>query len=172
MNYLKKFRNIRTFLLDVDGVLTSGHILLDAQGNMLRSLSVRDGYAMRVAARRGYRIAIISGGTTPGGMNRFKELGLKDIHFGVQDKVAVYQQLVEKYQLDPETVLYLGDDLPDLEVMRSVGLPCCPRDAVDEIRDLSLYISPKAGGEGCVRDVIEKVLKLRGDWPGYPTISI
>ncbi len=127
---------------------------------------------MRLAVQKGYRIAIISGGNTPTAVERFRSLGITDIELNCKDKNAVVTDLVKKYDLNKEEILFMGDDLPDLEAMLAVGLPCCPRDAVDEIRDLSFYVSPKNGGEGCARDVIEKVLKLRGDWPGYPNLNI
>ena len=152
--------------------MSDGKILLHPDGALLRSLSVRDGYAMRIAVQKGYRIAIISGGDTPLAIERFSSLGIVDIEMRCPDKRKSILALMEKYQLAKSEVLYMGDDLPDFPAMREVGLPCCPNDAVDEIRDLSLYISPKSGGEGCVRDVIEKVLKLKGDWPGYPNLKI
>ncbi len=172
MNHLERFRSIETFIFDIDGVLTSGHVLLTEEGKLLRIMSVRDGYAMKVATLNGFRICIISGGVTPGVEDRLSALGIKDIHLGVMDKVAVYKKFVSKYGLSEGNILYMGDDLPDFDVMQCVGLPCCPKNAIDEIRDLSLYISSQPGGEGCVRDVIEKVLKLKGLWPGYPTLKI
>ncbi len=171
MNYLEKFRAIETFLFDIDGVLTGGQLLITESGALLRSMNVRDGYAIRVAVTQGFRVGIISGGTTPGATDRLAALGVQDIHLGVQDKLAIYEKYCQKYQISNETILYMGDDLPDLPVMCKVGMPCCPRDAVEEIRDIASYVSMKAGGDGCVRDVIEKVLKLRGTWPGYPTIK-
>ncbi|MCB0686274.1 MAG: 3-deoxy-D-manno-octulosonate 8-phosphate phosphatase [Saprospiraceae bacterium] len=171
MNYLNKFRNITTFVFDIDGVMSDGKILLHPDGSLLRSLSVRDGYSMRIAVNKGYRIAIISGGDTPQAIERFTSLGIEDIDMRCPDKQKSFEGLIEKYGLDPAEVLYMGDDLPDLQPMLACGLPCCPKDAVDEIRDVSVYVSPKKGGEGCVRDVIEKVLKLKGDWPGYPNLK-
>lgn len=171
MNYLNKFRDIKTFVFDIDGVLTRGELFLHHDGTLLRSLSVRDGYAMKVAIQTGYRIAIISGGDTPTAKERFAKLGIDDVQMNCKDKQKALADLIEKYQLDREEILFMGDDIPDYEAMSQVGLPCCPRDAADEIRDLCVYVSPKKGGEGCARDVIEKVLKLRGDWPGYPNLG-
>lgn len=171
MNYLEKFRNIHTFIFDIDGVLTSGKVFLSATGQLLRSMSVRDGFAMKVAIQRGYQIAIVSGGTTPGSEDRLSDLGVQHVYLGVANKKEVVETFLEENNLEATGVLFMGDDLPDYSAMQLVGLPCCPMDAVDEIRDLSLYISPKAGGYGCVRDVIEKVLKLKGDWPGYPSLQ-
>ena len=171
MNYLTKFRNITTFIFDIDGVLTEGMMLLHQDGSLLRSLFVRDGYAMRVAINAGYRIAIISGGDTPTAMERFGSLGLQEIILRSKNKLADLIDIRNKYGLTKDEILFMGDDIPDYEAMNAVGLPCCPEDAVDEIRDISDYISDKKGGQGCARDVIEKVLKLRGDWPGYPNLG-
>ena len=146
-------------------------MLLHQDNLLLRSMSVRDGFAMRVAVQSGYRLAIISGGDTPTAIDRLNKLGVQDVVMECTDKVAALNDLVKKYDLQKEEMLYMGDDLPDFDPMKMVGLPCCPQDAVDEIRDISVYVSSKKGGQGCVRDVIEKVLKLRGDWPGYPNLS-
>ena len=171
MNYLEQFRNVDTFLFDIDGVLTTGTLFITSEGVMLRSMHVKDGYAIKVAIDKGFRIGIISGGTMPGADDRFGALGVSDIHLGVVDKQSVYEAYCKKYNLDGTSILYMGDDLPDLGILSKVGMPCCPKDAVDEVRDFSSYISPKNGGKGCVRDVIEKVLKLKGSWPGYPLIK-
>ena len=171
MNFLEKFRSVHTLIFDIDGVMTSGELFLDQYGHLFRTMNVRDGYAMKKAAEKGFRVGIISGGLTPGAEGRFESLGIKEIHLGVRDKRAALEELLGRHQLDPKGVLFMGDDLPDLEAMQIVGLPCCPRDAVDEIRDLSIYVSPKEGGQGCVRDVIEKVMKLQGSWPGYPNVT-
>ena len=171
MNYLEKFRTIKHFIFDIDGVLTSGNVFLTPEGGLLRTMSIRDGYAIKIAVDRGYSVCIISGGHTPGADLRLSNLGVQDIYMGAKNKLVAFQKHVRKYQLNPGAILYMGDDLPDYAVMAQVGLPCCPQDSVDEIRDLSLYVSPKKGGAGCVRDVIEKVLKLKGDWPGYPNLK-
>ena len=153
-------------------MLTEGTILLHQDGSLLRSLFVRDGYAMRVAVDAGYRLAIISGGNTPTAHDRFSALGLQDVIMQSKDKLSDLNALKRKYQLKDEEILFMGDDIPDYDAMMSVGMPCCPKDAVDEIRDISLYVSNRKGGQGCARDVIEKVLKLRGDWPGYPNLEL
>ncbi len=172
MNYLEKFRNVHTFIFDIDGVLTDGKIFLHHDGTLLRSMNVRDGYAIRVATAKGYRVMIISGGTTPQATERFNQLGIEQVHLGVTNKLEVYQSLVDEFTLDESGILYMGDDLPDYGVMKKVGLACCPRNSVDEIIDLVHYVSPYNGGDGCARDVIEKVLKLKGDWPGYPSLKV
>lgn len=164
MNYLEKFLQIQTFIFDVDGVLTNNEILVTEGGEMLRVMNIRDGYAMKQALKNGFRIAIITGGKSMGVVQRLGNLGIRDIFTGIEDKLAVYEDLLEKYELIEEQILYLGDDLPDYHVMRRVGLPVCPADAVPEIKAIAQYISPLKGGEGCVREVIEKVMKLRNCW--------
>jgi 3-deoxy-D-manno-octulosonate 8-phosphate phosphatase (KDO 8-P phosphatase) len=164
MNHLEKFRDIRTFIFDVDGVLTDGSLIVLENGSLLRQMNIRDGYAIRRAIETGYKVCIITGGKSLGVESRLSKLGVEDIFSGVQDKLPVYNTLLEKYQLDESLILYMGDDLPDYQVMRKVGFPCCPADAAPEIISLSRYVSPKPGGKGCVRDVIEKVLRLNYHW--------
>jgi 3-deoxy-D-manno-octulosonate 8-phosphate phosphatase (KDO 8-P phosphatase) len=163
-NVLSRFREIHTFIFDVDGVLTNGQVLVTEKGELLRSMSVRDGQAMRMAVEEGYRILILTKGKSEGVLLRLKDLGIQDIVYGIQNKLKAYEEFLEAYDLDEEGVLYMGDDLPDFEVMRRVGLPTCPVDAVPEIRAICHYISPLKGGDGCARDVIEKVMKLNGVW--------
>lgn len=165
MNQLEAFKSIRSFVFDVDGVFTNSQILVTEEGALLRSMSVRDGFAVKNAILEGYPVCIITGGYSEGVVLRLKGLGVRDVFSGVQDKLPVLKSYVEDYNLDLETILYMGDDLPDYEAMRRVGLPTCPRDAVREIQELSRYISPFDGGHGCVRDVIEKVMRLQGTWP-------
>lgn len=164
MNYLEKFRSVRTFIFDVDGVFTNGNIIVLENGHLLRTMNIRDGYAVKIAIRHGYKIIIISGGKSSGVVQRLRNLGVTNIHIGVENKLEVYEELLEILELDQDEILYMGDDIPDYEVMRKVGLPVCPSDAVPEIKKIVQYISPLKGGEGCVRDVIEKVLKLNAQW--------
>ena len=164
MNYLEKFRSVRTFIFDVDGVFTNGNIIVLENGHLLRTMNIRDGYAVKIAIRHGYKIIIISGGKSSGVVQRLRNLGVTNIHIGVENKLEVYEELLEMLELDQDEILYMGDDIPDYEVMRKVGLPVCPSDAVPEIKKMVQYISPLKGGEGCVRDVIEKVLKLNAQW--------
>ncbi len=164
MNILEKFRDIHTFIFDVDGVLTNGEMLITEQGELLRKMNVRDGYALKRAVEEGYRVMILTGGKSQGTMERLKALGIKDVLWGVQNKIGAYEDFLDAYELDEENILYMGDDIPDLQVMKRVGFPVCPYDAVPEIMAIAHYISPYKGGEGCVRDVIEKVLKLNGLW--------
>lgn len=161
---LSKFKEIDTLIFDVDGVLTNSEILVLEDGHLLRKMSTRDGYALKKAVKQGLRVAIITGGRSKGVVLRLEGLGIKDIFYRIDNKLETFEDYVFEYQLNPETILYMGDDLPDYEVMKRVGLPVCPIDAATEIKALSKYISPLKGGEGCVRDVIEKVLKLKGLW--------
>lgn len=161
---LDKFKHITSFVLDVDGVLTDGSLLVLPEGVMARKMNIKDGYALQLAVKKGYHVAVISGGQLPEVKNRLEKLGITEIWMQVTDKMAVLQQLMQKHGIDKKAVLYMGDDLPDLQVMQFAGLPCCPSDAARDIKEIAHYISPLKGGEGCVRDVIEKVMRLRGDW--------
>ena len=164
MNQLEKFSEISTFFFDIDGVFTNNTLLITDEGAFLRSMNVRDGYAVKQAIRAGYQVVVITGGSSPGVQSRLKGLGIEHIYSGKEQKLEVFDRVVAEMDLSPSEILYLGDDLPDYPVMRKVGLPCCPADAVPEILGLSKYISPYRGGEGCVRDVIEKVMRLKGQW--------
>ncbi len=163
-NYKQLLASINTFIFDVDGVMTNGVVMIMPDGDMLRSMHVKDGYALNLAARKGYRMAIISGGTSDSVKHRFKTLGINDIYLGISNKLAVFNQYVQDNGLDPQRILYMGDDIPDYEVMRVVGLSACPADAAEEIKQVATYISPFKGGEGCVRDVMEQVMKIHGNW--------
>lgn len=167
---LEKFKHITCFVFDVDGVLTDGSLLVLPEGVMARRMNVRDGYALQLAIKKGYRVIIISGGSSREVTDRLTNLGITDIWMQTSNKAAVLAGLLNKYALSKESVIFMGDDIPDLAVMGMVGLPCCPADAAQEIREKSIYISHRNGGEGCARDVIEKVLKLRGDWGEDTTV--
>lgn len=164
MNLLEKFRDIHTFIFDVDGVMTNSDLIVLENGDLLRTMNVRDGYAIKRAIKAGYRICVITGGISSGVEIRLKSLGISPIYHGINDKLKTFEEFVSSYNIDPAGILYMGDDIPDYETMRLVGLPCCPQDATNEIMEICQYISPKNGGDGCVRDVIEKVLKLHGKW--------
>ena len=164
MNLLEKFRDIHTFIFDVDGVFTDGGVLITEDGSLLRQMNVRDGYAVKHALEAGYRICIITGGNSPGVKSRLNKLGIEEVYSGIHDKISTYNKIVANHQLDEGGILYMGDDVPDYEVMRRVGLPACPKDAVQEINEVAYYISPLKGGKGCVRDVIEKVMRLHEKW--------
>jgi 3-deoxy-D-manno-octulosonate 8-phosphate phosphatase (KDO 8-P phosphatase) len=163
-NYKALLTRVNTFIFDYDGVMTNGNLLLQADGQPLRFANVRDGFALQLAARLGYRVVIISGGFSQSVENRFDALGIKDVFLGIRDKLTVFDKFIRENNIDPETVVYMGDDIPDYRVMQKVGLPVCPADAAEEIKKISIYISDKKGGEGCVRDIIEQVLKVQGKW--------
>ena len=163
-NYKTLLPNIKTFIFDVDGVLTDGKILITNEGELLRSFDTKDWYAMKCALVQGYKIAIITGGRNQGVEERFKELGVYDIYMGAHHKLDAFQDLLDNYDLDPETILYIGDDVPDIPVMEKVGLGCCPADAVSDVKAMADYVSNKNGGEGCVRELIEQVLRVQGKW--------
>lgn len=161
---LENLKNITTFIFDVDGVLTNGTAIASESGELLRSFNIKDGYALQVAAKHGYQICIISGGKGVALAKRFEGLGIADVFLGVEDKIEVFNNYISQKGILPHQILYMGDDLPDLEVMKLVGIATCPADAVAEIKAVSQYISPKNGGETAVRDVIEKVLKVQQKW--------
>ena len=164
MNVLELFNKITCFVFDVDGVLTDGTLLVLPNAVMARRMNIKDGYALQLAVKRGYQVVIISGGNSAEVKDRLEKLGVHQVLMQVTDKATALQQFMETNQLVKEQVLFMGDDIPDLEVMQHVGLACCPNDAANEIKSISQYISHLKGGEGCARDVIEKVLKLRNDW--------
>jgi 3-deoxy-D-manno-octulosonate 8-phosphate phosphatase (KDO 8-P phosphatase) len=164
MNILELFQPIRIFVFDMDGVLTDGGLWLMEDGQQVRRMNIRDGFAIQLAVRQGYQVIIISGGTSGAARLRLQKLGVTEVHMGIEDKRSLLQGYMEQHKTDPKTVLYMGDDIPDLRAMETAGLPCCPSDAATEILSMSRYISPLKGGEGCARDVIEKVLKLNDHW--------
>ena len=162
INYdLKK---IKALVFDVDGVLSSETIQTNDTGELLRSVNTKDGYALRLAVTEGLHVAIITGAREEAVRRRYERLHIPDIFLGSSVKTEKLKMLLAKYNLTADEVLYMGDDIPDYEVMKAVGLPCCPRDAAPEIRDISIYVSHKDGGRGCVRDVTEQVLKAQGKW--------
>jgi len=163
-SYKEILPQINTLIFDVDGVLTNGVVTILPDGEMIRHMNVKDGYALKTAIDKGLRICIISGGTNEGVRIRLQNLGITDIYLGAHNKTEQYFELVDMYNLNPENVLYMGDDLPDYPVMKLVGLPACPNDAAPEIQQIAKYISNKKGGEGCVRDVIEQILRVQGKW--------
>jgi 3-deoxy-D-manno-octulosonate 8-phosphate phosphatase (KDO 8-P phosphatase) len=163
-NYKEILKDITTFVFDVDGVLTDSSLLITTDGEMLRKMSVKDGYALKTALQKGYQVCIITGGTNEGVRNRLKGLGITDIYLGAHHKDEPLDEFLDSYGIAPENVLYMGDDLPDIPPMQRIGLPACPQNAVPEVKLICKYVSHKNGGDGCVRDVIEQVLKVRGDW--------
>ncbi len=156
--------DIKAFVFDVDGVLTDGTVHVAEDGQLLRHMNIKDGYAMKAAIDKGYPVCIISGGSNEGVRVRLQNLGINSVYLGVPDKVEKFYEFCDGYEIKPEEVLYMGDDIPDYLVMQKVGLPTCPQDASPEIKEISKYISHKDGGKGAVRDVIEQVLKVQGKW--------
>lgn len=163
-NYKELLNDITTFIFDVDGVLTNGSILVSTDGELLRSMNVKDGYALKKALRAGYTICIISGGKNEGVRSRLRDLGITDIYLAIQDKVACLDEFFDIYDIKAENVAYMGDDIPDIYPMQKIGLPTCPQDAVAEVKSVSKYISHKKGGNGCVRDLLEQVMKVQEKW--------
>jgi 3-deoxy-D-manno-octulosonate 8-phosphate phosphatase (KDO 8-P phosphatase) len=161
---LNFFKKIKTFVFDIDGVLTDGNLLIMTDGVMLRQMNVRDGYALQLAIKKEYGIIIISGSYSAEAQIRLEKLGVNKIYMRIENKLEKLKELIIAHQLNKDEILYMGDDIPDYEVMQYCGLATCPADAVAEIKTISKYISPLKGGEGCVRDVIEKVLKLQNNW--------
>lgn len=164
MNELERFRDVTTFIFDVDGVLTNSQLLVMEDGTLLRSMNVRDGYAIKRALQVGYRVCVITGGNSMGVVERLQALGVVDIYYGVQDKVEAYREFKALHEIDDAGVLFMGDDVPDYELMRLVGFPACPRDACREVLSVCKYVSDKGGGAGAVRDVIERTLRVAGRW--------
>jgi 3-deoxy-D-manno-octulosonate 8-phosphate phosphatase (KDO 8-P phosphatase) len=171
MNVLEHFQNINTFVFDVDGVLTDGSVLLLDNGLQARTMNVKDGLALQMAITNGYKVIIISGGSSEPIIQRLKYLGITEINLGLKDKLKFMELFVEQNNLDWSQILFMADDLPDIPVLERVGLPCCPADAAIEVRKVSKYISSINGGKGCARDVIEKVLKLNGHWKYDTNVS-
>ncbi|MGB0366746.1 MAG: KdsC family phosphatase [Flavobacteriaceae bacterium] len=163
-NYKALLPNITTFIFDVDGVLTNGKVLITSQGEMYREMDTKDGYALKCALVQGYKVCIISGGTNEGVRNRLKALGIYDIYLGAHHKQEPFQDLIDSYDLKPEEILYMGDDVPDIVVMEQVAVAACPNDAVSDVKEIANYISHKKGGEGCVREIIEQTLRVQGKW--------
>lgn len=163
-SYKKKLKNINTFILDYDGVLTNGIVILMEDGEPLRTANVKDGYAIQLAAKSGFRVVVISGGRSESILNRFSALNVTDVFLGAENKLEIFENYIEKHGIDPEHVLYVGDDIPDYEIMKRVGVAACPADAAEEIKAIADYVSHHKGGEGCVREIIEQVLKVKGVW--------
>ena len=171
MNVLEYFQDITTFVFDVDGVMTDGSVLLLENGLQARRMNVKDGLALQMAVKNKYKVIILSGGASEPVINRLRYLGLDEIHLGLKDKLKFLELYIEENQISWHEVLYMGDDLPDIPVLQKVGLPCCPADGAIEVKKVSKYISSLNGGNGCVRDVIEKVLKLNDQWKYHTEIS-
>jgi 3-deoxy-D-manno-octulosonate 8-phosphate phosphatase (KDO 8-P phosphatase) len=163
-NFKEELGKVSAFVFDVDGVLSNAKIILHPEQHLMRTMNIKDGFAIQYAVRKGYPVAIITGGNSKAVEQRFRNLGVTDIYLSSRNKQHDLSDFLSRTNLKHENILYMGDDLPDYPVMQEVGFPTCPADAVEEIKSISIYISDKAGGEGCVRDVIEQVLRLQGRW--------
>ncbi|MFQ3577173.1 MAG: HAD hydrolase family protein [Cytophagales bacterium] len=161
---MSDFNQVECFIFDVDGVLADGTVLCLESGEQVRTFLVKDGYAIEKAIKKDYKVAIISGGFQLGVRKRLEFLGIKDIFMNVSQKLPVFEEYVNFNQLSFEKILYMGDDMADIPVLKKVGLATCPADAAEDVLQICHYVSSKNGGKGAVRDVIEKVLKARGDW--------
>ena len=164
MNVLELFKPIKTFVFDIDGVLAIDTMIVMPGGELIRSMNSKDGYALQLAIKKGYHIVIITGGNSEAVKERLVKLGVKEVFSGVHNKQEKLQAYAKEHNLSFDEMLYMGDDIPDIGVMKLAGLPVCPADAVEEIKALSAYVSPYGGGKGSARDVIEKVLKIQGKW--------
>src|ERR1700712_277380 len=164
MNLLQSFKPITTLIFDIDGVLTDGSIMVFETGEQVRSMSVKDGYALQLAVKKGYKIAVISGGNGAGAKIRLEKLGIQYVFLNVKDKLEQLEEWLAEHKTDWSEILYMGDDVPDLKPMQKAAMPCAPADAAPEIIEIARYISPLNGGRGCVRDVIEKLMRLHGKW--------
>lgn len=162
INY--NLKNIHTVIFDVDGVLSEETITMSAEGEPLRTVNIKDGYAIQLAVKQGLRIVIMTGGNTPAVRRRYEGLGVTDLYMGCNVKLRAYDDLKAKYHIADSEVLYVGDDVPDIEIMRLVGCPCCPADACPDVQAVSIYVSDRKGGRGCGRDIVEQVLRAQGKW--------
>ncbi len=162
--YPENLTDITTFIFDIDGVLTDGSVILEPTGEQTRTMNIKDGFALQLAVKRGFKVAIISGGKNEIVRKRFTGLGIHDVYMGASDKWDSFDELKLTYNLKDDEIAYMGDDIPDYEIMSKIALPACPNDAATEIKQISQYISPIAGGKGCVRDLIEKVMRAQDKW--------
>ncbi len=163
-NFKEDLKKVKAFAFDVDGVLSAQIIPIHPNGEPMRTANIKDGFAIQLAVKLGFPVAIITGGKTEAVRKRYQDLGVQDVYMGASDKIVQFNDWIQKRNLSPENVLYMGDDLPDFPVMKEVGVPVCPADAVEEIKSLCKYISHKNGGEGCARDVLEQVLRVHNMW--------
>jgi 3-deoxy-D-manno-octulosonate 8-phosphate phosphatase (KDO 8-P phosphatase) len=164
MNFKEMLVNVKAMIFDVDGVLSQSIIHIDESGELTRTTNIKDGYILKYAIKKGYIIGIISGGLSNSVRIRFQDLGIEDVILGSKRKIIDFESFLHKHKLNPQDVLYMGDDIPDYEVMLQAGLPCCPKDAASEIKEISIYISGFDGGKACVRDIVEQVLRANGHW--------
>ena len=163
-NYKTLLKNVSAFVFDVDGVMTNGQIMITTEGEMYREMNTRDGFAIKCALERDFKIAIISGGTNEGVRKRLEALGVDKVYLGIHKKDIAFDDFLKTYNIDPEEVLCMGDDLPDLSVLEKVGVATCPQDAVSDVKKIVDYVSHKKGGDGCVREIIEQVMRVQNKW--------
>lgn len=163
-NFKEKLNKIDTLIFDVDGVFTNNQVLVMQNGEVVRNMHSKDGYAIQLAIKKGYRLAILSGGNNVAVKNLLEKTGVQHLFINQHDKLQCYKDFINENNLTDEQIMFMGDDLPDYEVMSRVGVAACPNDSATEIKALSIYISPKKGGEGCVRDIIEQVMRVQGKW--------
>jgi len=169
---LNKLSQITTFIFDVDGVLTDGSVFVTEAGDQCRTFNTKDGYALQLAVKCGYNVCVITGGKSEGVRHRLNSLGVTDVYLGAHTKIDLFKAYISDKAIDSAAILYMGDDIPDIDIMKQVALPTCPADAAEEVKAVAKYISPALGGRGCVRDVIEKVLKIQGKWMSTNAMSI
>jgi 3-deoxy-D-manno-octulosonate 8-phosphate phosphatase (KDO 8-P phosphatase) len=163
-NFKEDLLRVKAFVFDIDGVLSLQTISLNTFGLPYRTINLRDGYALQLAIKKGYFVGVISGANSKEYVKRLKSLGVKDVYLNSRSKSDHFNDFIRKHNLEASEVLYMGDDIPDLKVMKQAGIAVCPSDADSEIKQISSYISDKKGGEGCVRDIIEQVLRLHNNW--------
>ena len=163
-NFKEDIARVKAFVFDVDGVFTDGSIIVTPQGDFIRAYNAKDGFAVSYALKKGYKFCIITGGRGECLRVRFNMLGIKDLYLDCFEKLNALKEYMAKEGLSPEEVMYMGDDIPDIEPMIHVGMPVCPHDASSEVVAISRYVSQFPGGHGCIRDVVEQVLRARGDW--------
>ncbi len=163
-NFKELLPGVRGFGFDVDGVLSSQTVPMSAEGVPMRTANIKDGYALQLAVKLGFHIAIITGGDSPAVRRRYEGLGIGDIYMGQATKIGAYEEWRDKHGLRDGQILYMGDDIPDLPVLNAVGVPVCPLDACPEVKAACRYVSPIRGGDACVRDVVEQVLRSQGLW--------
>jgi 3-deoxy-D-manno-octulosonate 8-phosphate phosphatase (KDO 8-P phosphatase) len=163
-NFKEKLNKITTLIFDIDGVFTDNKVLVMENGEVVRNVHSKDGYAIQLAVKKGYRLVILSGGNNVAVKNLLAKTGIQHLFINQHDKLQCYKDFIYENNLKEEEILYMGDDLPDYEVMSRVGIAACPNDSAPEIKSISIYISPKNGGEGCVRDIIEQVMRAQSTW--------
>jgi len=163
-NFKEDLMNVKAFAFDVDGVLSHTVVPMFPNGEPMRMANIKDGYVLQLAVKLGYKIAIITGGNTEAVRTRYEALGIKDIYMGRSSKLATYKEWRDMHGLNDDEIMYMGDDMPDLPILKTVGLPVCPADACIDVKEVCRYISPYSGGNSCVRDVMEQVLRAQDNW--------